>query len=88
MTNNVGGYRKTLTPLDIRYIELRCRGLMAQFGYVSDGVALDGRAATEEIDRLKPLLTQGRYLIEDEREIAIRRRRLDALERVLERRLP
>jgi hypothetical protein len=89
MRNNMGAYAQTLTTEDIRYIELRCRDLMQEFGYVARSASgTSKRDEGEEIESLTPRLSRGRYSTQDTDEAAIRLRRLAAIRRVLERRLP
>lgn len=87
MQDNAGSYRRTLSQADIRYVELRCAALMRNFGYDLETVGSDSESDHEEIESLAAQVNPGRYRIDSEQEAAIRKRRLDALERVLARRL-
>lgn len=83
MRDNAGGYRKTLTAADVRYIELRCAALMDRFGYPLETIVAGERNDGEEMARLEPQLSAGRHVIDNGAEAEIRQRRLEALERVL-----
>ncbi|MEQ8857303.1 MAG: sulfotransferase [Pseudomonadales bacterium] len=87
MRDNAGGYRRVLSDTDVRYIELRCARLMQRFGYPTESAIDTDAIDRAELARLEGQLTPGRYQIEDDREMEIRKRRLDAIHRVLARRL-
>ncbi len=87
MNDNAGGYRSSLTGTDVRYIELRCGKLMRHFGYPLDNDVTSGAPGEAEAERLEPGLSPGRYVVEDAHEVGIRQRRLEAMQRVLGRRL-
>jgi hypothetical protein len=86
MHTNAGKYRNTLSATDIRYVELRCGELMQRFGYAPETDAANRADVPTEIERLLPHVSPGRFVVEDDRERAIRDRRRAALNRVLARR--
>jgi hypothetical protein len=86
MRDNSGEFERVLSDSEIRYVELRCGRLMERFGYalrLSSNAVFD----TDEVERLRPHLNVGRYVIDAPAELAIRQRRLMAIKRVVERRL-
>ena len=87
MRGNSGNYLESLSAADIRYVELRCHNLMREFGYISSEAVTHTEGVATELDRLRPALSRGRCVIDAPGEVAIRRRRLAAIKRVVERRL-
>jgi hypothetical protein len=81
LRNNAGGYSRRLTEIDIRFVEASCGDLMRGFDYHVTSAALH----QSEIDRLRSQVSPGIYRIEDSAELAIRKRRRAAIDRVLAR---
>ncbi len=89
LRDNTGKYRQVLSPADRRYVELACYELMAELGYTCELVTErpDAETAARELEALRPTVDPGDYAIPSEEEKEIRARRLDAIHRVLHRRL-
>ena len=85
ITDNFGKYKKTLSPEDIRYIELMCHELMVGFGYAldTDAAELSDSERMAEMAELVGKLSTGVAAKEiSEAERNIRAGRLALIERV------
>ncbi len=89
LRDNTGKYRRVLSPVDRRYVELACYQLMAHFDYDHDLMIEPPDAGTlaAELEALRPSVDPGSYTIPTDEEKAIRARRLAAIDQVLARRL-
>lgn len=89
MKNNAGKYKDTLSDSDQRYVELRCMKAMKKLGYSPDMIdyLLPSDEKEKVIQELLPMINKGAYLIKDSNESDIRKRRLSAINRVLQRKL-
>ena len=88
LANNAGGFARKLSVLDVRYVELRCYELMANFGYetVSMNLPLSPEARLAEAESLGVRLTASKpYALSTGKEEEIRLRRLALIKRVIER---
>jgi hypothetical protein len=87
MHDNIGNYRKVLSEDDMRYIELSCHKEMAFLAYQPEMISAipDSEELERDLKSLKPRLTQGNYVIQSKDEMQIRKRRLKAIDRVLNR---
>ncbi len=86
MHNNYSKYEKLLSEEEIQYVEIMCESLMNNFGYqLSRKYELNSeQARQEELDRLKPSLRKGDYVLQDE-EKEIREKRLKFINSILQR---
>lgn len=89
VSGNAGKFRKTLSPEDVRYVELQCFDLMKSLGYEPEQVREkpEARDLEQEISALRPVINEGSYIIRGDEEQETRRRRRTAIDCVLERRL-
>jgi hypothetical protein len=89
MTDNAGKHKSVLTDSERRYVELACSALMSEVGYRSniERDVLSEEETMRELAELRKQLRPGGYRIREEKEQEIRRRRLNAINIVLERNL-
>ena len=89
LAQNAGKYRDVLNAAEVEYIELRCADIMAQFDYSCDIVKspMDQSIANSRCDELLAQVRAGGYKIESEEEQIVRKRRLEMIEVVKNRRL-